>query len=349
MKHKKMKSHSQKSFFLSLGVFLILMVFLWAQENITEAPQLEYGQSTALYSNQTRHDLRQAFCGAISQAEQSIMLIIYGLTDPYVIDSLNKKAQEGVPVHVVCDAKASPHIDSKLDPKISIVRRFGPGLMHQKLLVIDDRQVWMGSANLTADSLRMHGNLVTAVESPMLANVVNAKGISLDAEDRTASIPHETFNINGQSMEMWFLPDDQKKAIARVKELIASAEKTIKIAMFTWTRFDFAHALIAAQKRGVKTEVVIDRASSKGASAKVAKLLKKGGVPTAVSRGGDALLHHKFAYIDGKTLVNGSANWTKAAFAQNDDFFIVLHDLTEEQNQEMESLWNVIKTESKGL
>jgi cardiolipin synthase A/B len=91
--------------------------------------------------------------------------------------------------------------------------------------------------------------------------------------------------------------------------------------------------------------VVIDHYSGKGASAKIAALLKKNNVPTSLSPGG-ALLHHKFLYIDGKTLVNGSANWTKAAFAQNDDCFLVIHDLTQEQHDQMEDLWSIIQNSS---
>ena len=82
-----------------------------------------------------------------------------------------------------------------------------------------------------------------------------------------------------------------------------------------------------------------------GASAKVAALLKKGGIPVKCNRGGN-LLHHKFMYIDGKTLVNGSANWTKAAFEKNDDCFIILHDLTDTQREFMDKLWAVIDSET---
>ncbi len=115
--------------------------------------------------------------------------------------------------------------------------------------------------------------------------------------------------------------------------------------MFTFTRQDFAQAIIQAAKRGVKTEVVIDHQSAKGASAKVVALLQKAGVSVSLSQG-SALLHHKFLYIDGKVLENGSANWTKAAFTQNDDCFLILHELNDSQKQQMEKLWKVIKAES---
>jgi phosphatidylserine/phosphatidylglycerophosphate/cardiolipin synthase-like enzyme len=131
----------------------------------------------------------------------------------------------------------------------------------------------------------------------------------------------------------------------RLKKLIQGAQKSVRVAMFTWTRQDLAKTVINAAKRGVKTEVVIDHCAGKGAGAKIVKLLKDNNIDVYLSTG-TPLLHHKFLYIDNKYLVNGSANWTKAAFTQNDDCFIVIHDLTDKQNEQMETLWNVILNES---
>lgn len=344
---KTLKLPTLQKLLLSIGIALIAGFLNWFQESAQIAHLPEAGSPPALYSNQTNHDLRQTMSGAIGQAKESIMFIIYSLTDPQIISSLNKKCDEGVDIHIVCDAKASQDIASKLNPKIKTIRRFGPGLMHQKILVIDKKQTWIGSANMTTESLRLHGNLVTAIDSVQLANSIIAKGQTLHAEGKDRSFPHEDFTINGQQMELWFLPDDSK-AVKRLKTLIESAKKTLRVAMFTWTRQDLAYAVIAASKRGVKTEVVIDHSSGKGTSAKIVELLKQNGIPTSLNDG-KALLHHKFAYIDGSTLVNGSANWTKAAFTQNDDCFIILHDLTSDQKKQMEDLWKVIKAESTAV
>ena len=115
--------------------------------------------------------------------------------------------------------------------------------------------------------------------------------------------------------------------------------------MFTWTRTDLAKEVIAAADRGLTTEVVIDHYSGKGASRYIVELLKNSNVAVRLSRGGP-LLHYKFLQIDNTTLVSGSANWTKAAFTQNDDCFIVIHNLTEEQNQKLNALWEVIWAET---
>ncbi len=37
-------------------------------------------------------------------------------------------------------------------------------------------------------------------------------------------------------------------------------------------------------------------------------------------------MHHKFALFDGRTLLNGSYNWTRSAFTQNEENVVVGSD-----------------------
>ncbi|KIC73214.1 hypothetical protein DB42_CE00190 [Neochlamydia sp. EPS4] len=295
-------------------------------------------------SNQTGDQLENAYISAISNAKKSVLLLIFSMTSEEVIDALRQKSQEGVPVKVICDAKACPYISKKLGPQVELIRRLGKGLMHIKILVIDDIECWIGSANFTSESLNMHGNLVVALKNEALAATIKEKASTLHEYDRKGEVTHHTYLAGDQELQISFLPDD-KKASVRIKQLIREAKKSIRIAMFTWTRFDMAKEVVEAQKRGVNVEVVLDRSSSNGASAKIAEMLKSHRVKLFYSAG-TALLHHKFMWLDDHTLEVGSANWTKAAFTQNDDCFLVLHPLTHEQRQHMQNLWQAIKADS---
>lgn len=343
-KNFKLTPTSIKNYVITTLIALILGCTFWSQTAVTAVRTPQPGGITELYANQVHDDLILAYTNVIDKAEHSILLVVYSLTDPKIIASLRNKSEEGISVKVICDAKASPYIDTKLGSKIETIRRFGPGLMHQKILVIDNKQTWIGSANMTTESLNMHGNLIAAMESESLAAEVMKKANTLKTEGKDESFPYTIFLIGGQEIELWFLPDN-KGAVNRIKELIRTAKKTMRIAMFTWTRQDLAHEVIAAAKRGVKTEVVIDHYTGKGASSKIVTLLKRNGISINLSRGGP-LLHHKFLYIDSSTLVNGSANWTKAAFTQNDDCFIVMHNLTREQRERMDAVWNAVSSAS---
>jgi cardiolipin synthase A/B len=334
-----------KFFSVSGSICSLLWIFYILLEQFplhsTEPIRLPSSNSPIeLYSNQTSDDLTSLFTSAIAKANESVTLIIYSLTDPDIIQALNKKGAENIPVYIACDAKASPKITSKLE-NVQLVKCFGEGFMHQKILIIDEKFILLGSANFTPSSLRTHGNLVMGIENSVLACALTKRSKSMN-EERIVSSPllHCESQIGSQNIELWILPDDPGGA-DRIISLLRSAKKTIKVAMFTWTRTDFTKELIAASQRGVKVETVIDRNCAKGANSKVVKMLQKSGIPFQLHRG-QGLLHHKFAYIDDEILVNGSANWTKNAFDLNDDSFVVLYPLTEEQKCKMNTLWEAV-------
>lgn len=349
MKNRKKALFSKKKFVnstLLLISFLLMTCAAWVSGDSFFTSSIHITTETPkLLSNQTGDDLTACHVNAIHNAKKSVLFMIFALTNDHVIKSLRQKSEEGIPVKVICDAKASPHIIQKLGPQVEVIRRFSKGHMHLKILVIDQEDCWIGSANMTGESLNMHGNLVIAIKSPPIAAMIQEKAMTLQEYDRKGEVNHCVFNIGEQKIELSFLPDD-RKGCQRIKDLINSAQKTVRVAMFTWTRFDFVQTLIQAKKRGVEVEVVLDNSSAKGASAKIAELLKKEKIAISYSRGGSSLLHHKFVWIDGKTLEMGSANWTKAAFNQNDDCFLIIHALTQDQQKHMEALWRAIKADS---
>ncbi len=324
---------------------LIAMGFYWVAEKLTKTEMPASEAPPLLYSNQTRDDLTLTLQEGIKQAKQSVLLIIYTLTDQKIVKALQQKSEEGVSVMVICDGRASPFVERKLGPRVRIVKRFGDGIMHLKILVIDDSQVWIGSANMTGESLRMHGNLILGFYSPALGQMITQKAKTMPEEGFGVPFTSRSFLMGGQKLEMWFLPDNPEAA-SKITSMISSAKKTLRVAMFTWTRMDFAEEVVKAFKRGVDVSVALDRHSGQGASSQVANFLKKNGVPLYFNQD-TGLLHHKFMEIDNQILVNGSANWTKAAFAKNDDCFVVLHDLTVSQQKKMDALWKAILRDSK--
>lgn len=349
MKSRKKASIPQKKLVkATLTVISVVLTIcsLWVSQPqmVHTAPSL--GESAKILSNQIGDDLEGSYRTAILNAKESIQLMIFSLTNEKIIQALRDQAERGILTKVICDAKASPHIVEKLGPSVQIVRRLAKGLMHLKILVIDGKESWIGSANFTDESLKMHGNLVIAFNNALLAKTLAEKTLTLQEYQRTGEVLHQSYLIGEQKVELSFLPDD-RKGCTRIKELIRAAKKTIKIAMFTWTRFDLAKEVISAKKRGVQVEVVLDNNSAKGASSKVAELLKKEHIPTKYSSAGAALLHHKFLWIDDHILEIGSANWTKAAFSQNDDCFLIFHQLTEDQQNQMRKVWNAIQSDAR--
>lgn len=333
-----------KKWIFAAAAFFCFSCFIYTY-NLTQHALPTESTHAELYANQNKDDLKATVIESIRHAKTSVLLIIFTLKDPDVIQELRRKAESGVSVTVICDAKASREAKEGLGVKVDLLRRFSDGHMHPKILVVDNKQIWIGSANMTTESLKNHANLITGFESEEFANHIWTYANSLKEYGRDNNHSYYDSAMHGQRIEMSFLPGDPKGK-DRIKQMLRSAQKTIRVGMFTFTRFDFARELINAKNRGVSVEVAMDRGMSKGAGAKVAALLRKEGIPLRLNDG-KHLFHHKFAYIDSNCLINGSANWTKAAFTQNDDCFIILHDLTERQVAQMESLWQGILQETR--
>lgn len=343
MRQKKLNRLVKRSF-LALFFFILSSASVFLLES-THSPTLpSEGSPTYFYSNQNQDDLHEVYLSGIKEAKKSIVLIIFSLTDKRIIRALKDKSEEGVFVTVICDVKSCPDVSNQLGQKVLLHRRICPGIMHQKLLVIDEQKVWIGSANLTTESLKIHGNLVNAIYSPEFSSTILEKANAMIKNEKISK-EAKIFYVDGQKIEFWLLPD-HRKGIERLIEVIRSAKKSIRVAMFTWTRFDLAKEIIEAKKKGIHVEIALDGTSSKGASKKVANLFKRNVVPIRCSKG-NALLHYKFLYVDEDILVNGSANWTVGAFTKNEDCFMILHHLNENQKAFMEKLWQAILAETK--
>jgi phosphatidylserine/phosphatidylglycerophosphate/cardiolipin synthase-like enzyme len=262
---------------------------------------------------------------------------MFGLTDPAILKALSEKIHEQIPATIYYDASGSINVRKAL-AGADAHPILQSGFMHQKILVLDDETVFLGSANFTTQSLRMHDNLTVGLASRKVARFLKEKTPHSSGYLRTL--------VGGQDVEIWLLPDPKGHALADLRKKIRNANRSLCVALFTLTHSGLAEELIRAYKRGVEVAVVIDLHSALGASAAAVETLRASGVRVLYSQG-IQLLHHKFVYIDGQTLVCGSANWTKAAFQKNSDCLLTLHNLNSEQRTYMNRLWRRLETTAK--
>lgn len=323
-----------------VGFFLVaVFIFFFGTEAflVTELPSDQTPITFA--STDTGQDLRHEILGAIGEAKESIQAIIYALGDRKVIQALNQKAEEGLDVSILFDTKASARSQKWLSPKIKKYPRKSKGLMHLKILTIDDRLTWIGTANFTPTSFRFHSNMMLGLYSKKLAQIVGRKIEKLQLPGKQKPAIPQSIQVGQQEVEVWFLPDN-KGAVSRLINLINHAKESVRVAMYTWTRKDFVKAIIDASIRGVHVEVALDSSQARGASKEVVERLCTSGIALYLSQG-DSLLHHKTAIID-NTLIVGSANWTKAAFTRNDDGFLVLEEIDPALMEKLDVMWQAI-------
>ncbi len=327
--------------FLFLAIYTLVVWAVWGDAKPVAPTE---NAPIVLCSNQADDDLKATLKEAILNAKSSIVMLMFSLTDNDILQALKQKAEEGVQVTIIHDAVATQDIAFKVGPKVTLRPRREKGLMHDKIISIDHEQVWLGSANCTKESLTVHANLMLGIHSKVFSQAIEekAQAMLIRKNYRTAPVITKT---KDQTIEWWFFPDDPK-GLERLKDLLKTANKTIKVAMFTFTQPDLIHTLIDAHKRGVTVTVVLDEESSKRTSNKAFLQLKKAGLRVYVSAR-TGLLHHKMVIIDDNTLGVGSANWTKAAFFSNDDNLCFLFDLTDGQKRKLDLLWKTTMKEAK--
>ncbi|MFA6916200.1 MAG: phospholipase D-like domain-containing protein [Parachlamydiales bacterium] len=298
------------------------------------------GEPVAIYSSDTHHDIKKLYRDAIDSAEKNIFLYIYSFTDPVIAAKLKEKTEQGIKVTLICDKDGAAKTKKLVGKKVQVISRQNEGFMHLKIMVIDEQKVLIGSANLTTESLVMHHNNVCVFNSPNLAMHLISLSEHLNRSNNQtgADFPERKFTIGNQPIEFWMLPGNTA-ACKKLVKLIDNAKESIQVAMFTFTRYDMVYALLRAKRRGVDVRIILDAGMSKGAGHHIATLLFLQRVPLKISQG-SPLLHHKFMVIDESTFVTGSANWTKNAFNNNDDCFLIIENLTPPQSGRLKELWD---------
>jgi phosphatidylserine/phosphatidylglycerophosphate/cardiolipin synthase-like enzyme len=264
---------------------------------------------------------------------------MYTLTDNLILKWLKKQADHQVKITLYFDPSAG-HIESS--PNFEAIPLKTQGLMHKKILIIDDTLVFLGSANMTTSSLLLHDNLTVGLYSPQLAQFLKGPIHHQPhiPRHKQPSHPPFIFQAGEQPAELWLLPNKQGDALKRLIHELESASQTIFISMFTLTHQDLIQSLISAKKRGVDVVLCIDFYAGRGASKGALAKLKQENIPIFFSQG-QQLLHHKWAFIDNHTLILGSTNWTKAAFTKNHDCLLFLKELSSSQQSYLKRLWKI--------
>ena len=122
----------------------------------------------------TDREIRPALLELLNQAERSIDVEMYTLTDTEVLTALERAETRGVAVRVIMD----PNQPSNRSP-VDRLKQQGvevkwfpvtkPALMHRKLAIVDGTRLFAGSVNWTHNGLAKNEELMVIVEDPAIA------------------------------------------------------------------------------------------------------------------------------------------------------------------------------------
>ena len=135
----------------------------------------------------------------------------------------------------------------------------------------------------------------------------------------------------------YFSPGDD--CLNRIRRLISEARYSLDICVFTITDNRIVERIIEAHNRGIKVRIISDNDKSFDLGSDMDRL-EKTGIPCRFDAT-DAHMHHKYAIADGKTLLNGSFNWTRSASNPNNENILVTNDpkLLDLYKVSFENLW----------
>jgi phosphatidylserine/phosphatidylglycerophosphate/cardiolipin synthase-like enzyme len=129
---------------------------------------------------------------------------------------------------------------------------------------------------------------------------------------------------------------------AIVKE-VSKAKSEILVQAYSFTSKQIAKALVDAHKRGVHTEIILDK-SNKSKKYSAADFTFNMGIPTFIDAE-HAIAHNKVMVIDKETVITGSFNFTKAAEEKNAENLLILK--SKELAKQYIDNWNQHKKHSE--
>lgn len=284
----------------------------------------------------------------IGRAQRSVEVAAFDFDLVSIARALAQAKQRGVAVRVSIDGEnlEDPAVASLMGELealgIPVFYDQRAPFMHDKIVVIDENIVWLGSMNLTANDAYRNNNNMLRIASPELAANYLAKTEDIftgNGGRKGGSVlvnPRLTFG--SATVETRFAPDDP--ITDAIVERLAGARDRIDMMAFAFTSDPIGDALLAARDRGVAVRAVMESRNAKGTGSEFERL--RGDGIDIHADGNCYIMHHKVIVIDGRTVITGSFNFTRGAQEQNDENVLIIDDpvLAARYLEEFERVYN---------
>jgi phosphatidylserine/phosphatidylglycerophosphate/cardiolipin synthase-like enzyme len=129
-------------------------------------------------------------------------------------------------------------------------------------------------------------------------------------------------SLHATDIQVFFSPNGG--CTKAVTNALYKATNTVLVQAYSFTSAPIAQALVDAHKRGVNVEVILDK-SQRTEKYSEADFLLHAGIPTFIDAK-HAIAHNKIIIVDGKVVITGSFNFTKAAEENNAENLLVIQD-----------------------
>lgn len=276
----------------------------------------------------------EALIEAVEEARLQVDVAAYDLDLWGLRDAMLDAHRRGVAVRLVVEADHlhEPEVEALVEGGIPVSPDRPDGLMHDKFIIIDRRQVWTGSMNFTLHGAYVNDNNLAAITSPAAAAAYEGEFEEMFVEGLYGaySPPGEPVQIEivgpggtAIRVEIYFSPDDGVEA--RIVELIDAAQRSVRFMAFSFTSDAIGEAMLERAAAGVLVQGVFDESQLRSNRGSEYEGMLGAGLDVRVD-GSPGKLHHKVIVLDGRIVILGSYNFSLSAETRNDENMLVIHD-----------------------
>ncbi len=284
---------------------------------------------------------------AIDDAKLSIDVAAYSISLNSVRYALIDAHDRGVTVRIVMESTNMDRSDvqAMLEAGIPIIGDNLPGLMHDKFIVIDRSEVWMGSMNYTDSGTYDDNNNMMRILSTKVAEDYSVEFKEMFEDNKfgpnvVAQTPNPVVTIDGTELDVYFSPDDH--VLSGLYNVLSKAEKSIYFLAYSFTTNELGDIVRQKAADGLTVKGVMDEEQIASNTGTEFDPFRQAGLDV-LRDGNEGLMHHKVFIVDEKIVAFGSYNFSKSAEEKNDENFIIVYNqqIAEQFMQEFQRVYKV--------
>jgi len=284
---------------------------------------------------------------AIDAARLSIDVAAYSLSLNSVRFALINAHKRGVTVRVVMESTNMDRSDPQalIEAGIPIIGDNQQGLMHDKFMVIDKSEVWLGSMNFTdTGTYEDNNNMIRILSAKMAQNYTTEFeemfNDNLFGENTRAETPYPSLTIDGTDVKTYFSPDDG--VLNKLATLLTDAEESIYFLAFSFTSNDLGAIIRQKAEAGLTVKGVMEEEQVSSNQGTEYDPFKQADLEVRLD-GNEGQMHHKVFIIDKKIVVLGSYNFSQSAETRNDENILVIYNeaIAGQFMKEFERVWRI--------
>jgi len=282
---------------------------------------------------------------AIDAARLSIDVAAYSLSLNSVRNALLRAHERGATVRVVMETGNMDRSDPQIliEAGIPIVGDNRDGLMHDKFMVIDRSEVWLGSMNFTDSGTYEDNNNLMRISSVEMAENFTTEFEEMFIEHAFGETvipetPNPIVTMGETRILVFFSPDDG--VLNALVPLLNSAEQSIHFLAFSFTSNELGDIVRAKAEAGLTVAGVMDEGQISSNQGTEFDPFQQAELDVLID-GIDGQMHHKVFVIDEKIVALGSYNFSRSAEERNDENLLIIYDadIAEQFMEEFQRVW----------